>query len=76
MWDHMQFGWEMMTGLHALWWVLGVVALVAVVAWAVALPSRRDTDAGSRARAILEERYARGEIGKDEFETKMRDLSA
>jgi putative membrane protein len=53
-------------------WVLVIVALVAGIRWLVhqGRESRSDT-----ALEILRQRYARGEINKDEFEARRRDLS-
>lgn len=58
-----------------LFWLVPLVA-VGAVAWAVLhkrSASQPQSNSGSALR-ILEERYARGEIGKDEFEQKRRDL--
>lgn len=72
-WDHMGgygggLGWLWMV----LFWVLLIVAIVALVRWlfisSVERPKQRT------AMDILEERYARGEIDRDEFEQKKRDL--
>ena len=35
----------------------------------------KSTRVGGNARDILDQRYARGEIDRDEFEQKRRDLS-
>jgi len=35
----------------------------------------RSPQAGESAREILDKRYARGEIGKEEYEEKKRDMS-
>jgi putative membrane protein len=52
-------------------WVLVIVGLVALVRWLViqGRDSRTDT-----ALEILRQRYARGEINKDEFDARKRDL--
>ena len=52
-------------------WVLIIVGLIALVRWLVmqGRPSRTDT-----AYKIVGQRYARGEINKDEFDAKKRDL--
>ena len=55
-----------------LFWVLVIVALVALGKWIFDRPG--DTPRGKTALDILKERYARGEIGKEEFDQKKRDL--
>lgn len=61
-----------------LWSVLLLIVLAAVVIGSVFLRSRRKGQAGgtssSRALAILQERYARGEIDGDEFNEKREHL--
>jgi putative membrane protein len=58
-----------------LFWVLVIVAIVAIVAIGKWIFDRSgDTPRGKSALDILKERYARGEIGKEEFEQKKRDL--
>jgi len=53
-------------------WVLVIAGLVLGIRWLVTQgrDSRSDT-----ALDILRQRYARGEINKEEFDTKKRDLS-
>ena len=73
-------GWWMLWG--ALMMVFFWGAIIALVVWAVQSLGRRDdgraqSGATSPARTPLEiakERYARGEIGRDEFEQMKRDL--
>lgn len=62
-------------GLGFLWMALFWIGTIALIAWAIS--DRRDsrTQWGSRATRILEERFARGEIGRDEFEAARRDLA-
>lgn len=54
-----------------LFWVLVIAAVVALVAWGMRAASGR---AGNSALQILEERYARGEIDREEYLAKRRDL--
>jgi putative membrane protein len=60
-------------------WVLVIVGLVFLIKWLVQSTkgeSRSVESASSRSLDILKERYARGEIDKQEFEEKKRDLSS
>lgn len=68
----------MMWGLGpGLWWMpLVWLALLAVTVWLVAgviRPTTRRSD--SRALEILEQRFARGEIDRDEFESRRDELA-
>jgi putative membrane protein len=63
------FGWVFM----ALFWVLVILALVALAKW---LSSTRDGGPTRRPLDILQERYARGEITRDQYEQMRRDLEA
>ena len=77
-WDHMGggAGWGMgFGGLYMiLFWVVIIVAVVMLVKWLAGGSSRIDLPREKSALDILKERYARGEIGKEEFEQKKRDL--
>ena len=59
-------------------WILVIVGLVFLIKWLVQSPREHSssgrTDTSSRALDILKERYARGEINKQEFEEKKKDL--
>ena len=65
-------------GIFALvFWALLIVGLVFLIKWLSQI-SKGHTEVrhtGSRALEILSERYARGEIGKEEYEQKKRDLT-
>lgn len=68
----MGFGWIFM----ALFWGLVIVGIVALVRWLGT--SNRESPGAPRSKAldILQERYARGEIEREEYEQKRRDLEA
>lgn len=74
-----QHGWLMAVGIvHLLiFWILGILATFALWKWLTG----GDRSAGREvvektALTILQERYARGEIQRDEYEEKKRDLGA
>ncbi len=69
MWDyggHMGWMW--------LWWIVGLALLVAVI-WTVARAAtlQRPGDHESP-EAILKRRYARGEVEREEYERRLKDL--
>ncbi len=77
MWDHMQgWGWGglgMGLGMLVFW----VLVIAAIVAMAKAFSGPRDPERRRKEKSaldILNERYARGEIGREEYEQKKRDL--
>lgn len=57
----------------AVGWLMGLALVVAAAWWLVTnlRPTGRD-----RALDILRERYARGEISREEYEAQRRDLAA
>ena len=55
-----------------LFWILVIVGIVVLVKYAISNTTR--SDQGRSALDILKERYAKGEIEKDEFEAKKKDL--
>ena len=67
------WGWGMAIIHSALWWVLLIVGIILLVRLL-----RREPQAGAppadSALEVLKKRYARGEIGREEFEEKRRDL--
>lgn len=65
------FGWGIPGLGMILFWVV-IVGLAAFLAWLLA---GNRPNAGKTPRQILEERYARGEIDREELEQKRRDLS-
>ena len=72
-------GWGYGFGLiHIIVWIVILVAIIALVVWLVRavaspavhhLPPRRSTGLD-----VLEERYARGEINRDEYLQKKKDI--
>ncbi len=57
-----------------LFWVLIILGIVVLVRRAGGSPASSGTPASKSALDMLTERYARGEIEKQEFEEKKRDL--
>ena len=71
----MSWSWGLFGAIHmVLWWALLILGIVVLVKWLMSGPSRGERASESRALEVLKERYARGEIGKEEFEQKKRDL--
>ena len=69
MWGAWGFG---MMIMMILFWALIIVAIVVGIRWLVGQGKESRPDSGLE---ILRQRYARGEINKDEFEARKRDLS-
>ena len=72
MMDMMPAMWGMMA-LAIVFWAAVVVAVAAGL-WVLLRRSR--AAASDPALAVLRERYARGEISREEFEARRRDLAA
>lgn len=75
-WGHMD-GWGM-GGWGWLWGSLLVIGIIVLVVLTVLVLTRGTTREGSRqsrAREILDERYARGEINTEEYHERLRELS-
>jgi putative membrane protein len=70
-------GWGIFGAFHMLlWWVLIILGIVVLVKWLFGGTSGQARGTENRALEVLKERYARGEIGKEEFDQKRRDLSS
>jgi len=60
-----------------LFWVLIIAGIVFLIRWLVqSMDSRNrsNVDTGSQAIEILKERYAKGEISRDEFESMKKEI--
>lgn len=62
-----------MFGFHWGGWFFGFIFLP-IIWWAVGSSSNKNQNKKNSAMDILNERYAKGEISKQEFEEKKRDL--
>jgi putative membrane protein len=71
------WGWMLMMGVFMAILIAGIVLAVVFAARATSPSQGGHSDAGnaSRARAILEERFARGEIDEDEFHRRTQVLN-
>lgn len=80
--------WEWGGGMHPMSWMWGfggvAMMLMMLVFWGLAIAglvlglrwlSGQGREREDRALALLRQRYARGEIDREEFETKRRDLA-
>ncbi len=55
--------------------VLIIVAIIRAIAGSGYYRNYRNEESGNTALQILNERYARGEIAREEYEAKKRDIS-
>lgn len=69
----MMWGMSGMIAFMILAWVVVIAAIVAAVGWGVRYMKSTPRNA---ALDILRERYARGEISREEYESRRRDLAA
>lgn len=61
-------------GFMWLFWILVIVAIVWIVKALTGSKEETPSDNQNPALKILDERYARGEIDREEFEQKRKDL--
>ncbi len=66
----MGFGWIFMI----LFWVLIILGIVTLVKWFSTSNTNANFPPSKTALELLEQRYARGEIDREEFEQKKHDL--
>jgi putative membrane protein len=73
---HWEYG--MGGGWMMLFWILLATAAIALVVWAIARAASQSSPAAgtppARAEEILRERYARGEITREQFDQMLGDL--
>lgn len=77
LYNNYNWGYNMMNNpLGGLMMILFWVLMVIFIVWIVREISGKNTSSNSSSRAseILKERYAKGEITKEEFESKKKDL--
>lgn len=62
--------------LMIVFWILVIVGVVLLIKWFIDQSARGTghAPASDRALDVLKERYARGEVAKDEFEQVKKDL--
>ncbi|HLG30352.1 MAG TPA: SHOCT domain-containing protein [Candidatus Brocadiales bacterium] len=60
---------------NMVFWVLVIIGIVLLVIWVVRRAGGERSKAANSALEILKKRYARGEITKEEYEEKKRDIS-
>jgi putative membrane protein len=65
--------WPGWGGMNWLFWFLIAVVLLALVAWPAG-PRRLLRNSDESPETILKRRYARGEIGKEQYENMLQDL--
>ena len=71
---HGNHGWW---GMGAMWlfWLFVLIGAVALIAWLVSrTPIQTTAGRRSSAEEILKERYARGEIDKQEYQQRLTEL--
>ncbi len=62
--------------LYMILWILVIVGIILLVIWAIKKARESGHSIfGESALEILKKRYARGEISKEEYEEKKRDIS-
>ncbi len=70
MWGNQGF----MGGFMWIFWIAIIVGIILLVKWIVQQNRPGGQQQGENSLEILKKRYARGEIDKEEFERKKKDL--
>jgi putative membrane protein len=64
--------------IHMVIWIVILIAVIALVVWlvrSVAAPGGQHLPRRSAGLDVIEERYARGEINRDEYLQKKKDIT-
>ena len=71
-------GWGMGFGFifMLLFWGLAILGIVALIRWLITQSSSSRSSRDKSPLEIVQERYARGEIDREEYEQKKRDLGS
>ena len=71
-------GWGMGFGFifMLLFWGLAILGIVALIRWLITQSSSNRSSRDKSPLEIVQERYARGEIDREEYEQKKRDLGS
>ena len=75
MWDHMGWmnGWGM--GFGMVFWLVILALIIAGVVWLVRSQPNGSGQHRSAGLDVLDERYARGEVSRDEYLRMKRDIT-
>ena len=88
MWQNMPYGYGGYGGMHGGWlgfglhsliWILVIAAVIALIVWVIRANSGSETASSAgkprpTALEILDERYARGEIDREDYLARKADL--
>jgi len=62
-------------GFTGLFWIVLIAVLVIAIGWSYSNRRKKKGNCSDPALDILKQRFAKGEIGKAEFEEKQRELN-
>ena len=63
-----------MGGYMWIFWIALIVGIVFLIKWIVQQSRPMETNSGENSIELLKKRYAKGEIDRNEFEQKKKDL--